>query len=108
MTVVEGAVLILHCSVKDAVGGVVFQWQTDRDGGGVVSLEDGTARTIITSSANSSSLVIHQTSVLDEGHYYCTASDHLSGIRKRFTICINGQFHNISSHIFDLIWLAVT
>ena len=85
----EGSTVCLTCSVVDAVGSVMFQWQADRDGDRV--MVEGGRRVDITSTANSSSLLIHQATLMDEGSYYCVAKDYLSQIKQYFNVTIKGE-----------------
>ena len=86
----EGSMLSLDCSVQDAVGGVVFQWQRIKDGGTVVELEEQVG-VQITSTPNASSLLLHQVKVADEGMYCCVAADFISRINKHFTVTVKGE-----------------
>lgn len=91
VTVREGAMLSLDCSVEDAVGGVMFQWLVEGEEGGMVKELRERRRINITSSANSSSLLIHKVVVVDEGMYYCIAADFISQITKQIKVSVKGE-----------------
>ena len=86
----EGSAQSLECSVLDAVGGVVFQWQRIESGGRVTEIEEG-VKVQITSTPNASSLLILQVEATDEGMYCCVAADFFSQIKKQFTVAVKGE-----------------
>lgn len=66
----------------DAVGKVIFKW---------LVMSDRVEEFNITSRADRSSLHIEHVTVMDEGMYYCVATDYQSQITKQFNVGVNGE-----------------
>lgn len=82
VSITEGERLSLNCTVQDAVGRVMFQWQ---------AMRNRETELNITSAANRSSLFINHVTVMDEGLYYCVAMDYQSQITKQYNATVNGE-----------------
>lgn len=85
---VERAPLQLTCSVVDVVGSVTFHWQLERE-----ELVEG-ERLRILSTVNSSTLLLQQAAVEDEGVYCCIAEDYLTSIKRNLTVRIMGELRS--------------
>ena len=90
VSVTEGDPLSLNCSVEDGVGMVEFQWLLQRAGREEEELQER-GRVNVSSTANTSVLVIPKTAVEDEGEYSCVVADCLTHIKRNFTVSIIGE-----------------
>lgn len=93
VSVTEGERLDLNCTVQDAVGKVTFEW---------LAMSDSEEGWNITSGADRSSLLIDHVTVMDEGVYYCIATDYQSQITKQFNVSVNGEQRSDIYFFFSL------